>query len=56
VYNRWGALVFKQRNYQNTSAWDAQLNGKSLPDGTYFYLIDLGDGDPVIKGTLQILR
>jgi len=56
VYNRWGALVFKQRNYQNTSAWDAQLNGKSLPDGTYFYLIDLGDGDPVIKGNLQILR
>jgi gliding motility-associated-like protein len=54
VFNRWGNLVFKQKAYQND--WEGTWNGQLLPDGTYYYVIDLGDGDPPIKGYLQLMR
>lgn len=37
VYNRYGAKVFEDLNYKNT--WDGTYNGKTLPDGTYYYVI-----------------
>ncbi|WP_304064551.1 gliding motility-associated C-terminal domain-containing protein [Pedobacter glucosidilyticus] len=42
IYNRWGNLVFKDPNYQNT--WNGISNqgiriGEDLPDGTYFYIL-----------------
>ncbi|MEZ4961793.1 MAG: gliding motility-associated C-terminal domain-containing protein [Saprospiraceae bacterium] len=43
VYNRWGLLVFEQKGYKNT--WGGFYKGTSLPDGTYFYLIDIDFGD-----------
>jgi gliding motility-associated-like protein len=57
VFNRWGNLVFEQKSYRNDEAWDGQWNGKDLPDGTYFYVIDLGNGQAEkISGWLQIVR
>jgi gliding motility-associated-like protein len=56
VFNRWGNLVFEQKNYANATAWDGSWNGKELPDGTYFYTVDLGDGTPPLSGYLQIMR
>mgnify|MGYP002397559760 CR=1 FL=1 len=54
VYNRWGNLIFEATNYQ--SDWDGTWNGKKLPDGTYFYVLDLGDGKKPKTGHLQIMR
>ena len=54
VYNRWGNLVFEAIDYQ--SDWEGTWNGKDLPDGTYFYVLDLGDGDGVMKGYVQLNR
>jgi gliding motility-associated-like protein len=47
IYSRWGALLFEQENYQNT--WSGQTNrgasiGERLPDGTYFYEVELSNG------------
>ncbi len=56
VYNRWGNLVFERKGYTNALGWDGRWNGRDLPDGTYFYLIDLKDGSKVLSGYLQILR
>lgn len=56
VFNRWGNLVFEQKSYTNGSAWNGQWNGKDLPDGTYFYLIELGVEGGKLSGWLQILR
>ncbi|WP_238379304.1 gliding motility-associated C-terminal domain-containing protein [Cytophaga hutchinsonii] len=41
IYNRWGNLVWKSTGYPKE--WDATnfRNGEVLPDGTYFYIIDL---------------
>ncbi|WP_375580075.1 gliding motility-associated C-terminal domain-containing protein [Marivirga tractuosa] len=63
IYNRAGALVFAAQNYGNNSnAFEGLGNRgvyageKKLPDGTYFYIIDKGDGSEVVKGYLELFR
>lgn len=41
VYNRWGQLMFSSKGY--TDPWDGKYEGKDLPVGTYYYVIDLKD-------------
>ncbi|MRX38877.1 T9SS type B sorting domain-containing protein, partial [Flavobacterium sp. LC2016-23] len=60
VFNRYGALVYSKKKYEND--WDGTANvsgvinrGDMLPTGTYFYVIDTGDGT-VKKGWLSIMR
>ena len=52
VYNRWGNEVFHQANYAND--WDGTWNNQLLPNGTYYYVVDLGDGSEILKGSLSI--
>ncbi|MBI5915516.1 MAG: gliding motility-associated C-terminal domain-containing protein, partial [Bacteroidetes bacterium] len=54
VYNRWGNLVFEATSYQ--SDWSGIWKDKKLPDGTYFYVLDLGDGKKPRRGYVVILR
>ncbi|MFT5764237.1 MAG: gliding motility-associated-like protein [Saprospiraceae bacterium] len=42
VFNRWGGRVFFQKGYQNT--WDGTWEGLDLPDATYFYYFEDGNG------------
>jgi gliding motility-associated-like protein len=44
IYSRWGRLVYNKENYINQ--WHGQNNTDGLlPDGTYFYLIKLNNGE-----------
>jgi gliding motility-associated-like protein/uncharacterized repeat protein (TIGR01451 family) len=58
IFNRWGDKVFEANPYQNT--WDGKatkgirIGGDDLPVGTYFYVLDLGDGSPIYKGTIYL--
>nr|WP_299342457.1 gliding motility-associated C-terminal domain-containing protein [Allomuricauda sp.] len=61
VYNRWGTIVFEQRSYNND--WDGTSNGRAvvqkgqqLPVGTYYYVLDLGDGSSPRTDWLYINR
>ena len=59
VYDRNGTQVFRRRNYINSE--DDAFGGKSvddqpLPSGTYYYVIDLENGDDVFKGPVTIVR
>ncbi len=56
IFNRWGNLVFEKKGYSNQDAWGGTWNGKDLPDGAYFYLLDLGDGSAILSGYLQLMR
>jgi gliding motility-associated-like protein len=58
IYNRWGNLVYKAEPYDNS--WDGSnhfgltIQGNQLPEGTYFYLLNLGDGSKVIRGYIYL--
>jgi gliding motility-associated-like protein len=39
VYNRWGEQLFFNRGY--TKKFDGKYNGKDLPVGTYYYVVNL---------------
>ena len=59
VYDRTGRQVYRRRNYIN--AEEHAFGGKdqqarTLPSGTYYYIIDLANEDAVFKGTLTIVR
>jgi gliding motility-associated-like protein len=54
VFNRWGQEVFQSRGYYN--AWDGTKNGKRLPVGTYFYIINLDKNASPISGYVALLR
>lgn len=41
VYNRWGEELFYSAGYK--TPWDGTYNNKSLPVGTYYYIINLHD-------------
>jgi len=53
IFNRWGTLVFKTDNYRNN--WSGKYRSATLPDGTYFYIIDDGNGNR-FSNYLQINR
>jgi gliding motility-associated-like protein len=60
IFNRWGNSIFEESPYLN--AWDGKstaglsLGSDDLPMGTYFYLLDLGNGSDVLKGTIFISK
>jgi gliding motility-associated-like protein len=47
IYNRWGTLIWTGNN--NVPDWDGYANEgvlsnhSEVPDGTYYYLLDLND-------------
>ena len=57
VFNRYGSLVFRDKNYRNK--WNGTYNNKPIPDGTYYAVVDFTfiTGKKVsIKTDLTILR
>jgi gliding motility-associated-like protein len=53
IYNRYGQAVYKMVNYM---PWNGQINGKEMPIGTYYYIIDLKNGQKPISGYIDIIR
>jgi len=54
VYNTSGQIIFQSEGY--AVAWDGNRSGASMPAGTYYYVIDLGDGSKRRTGYVTILR
>ncbi len=53
IFNRQGNVLATFTEYQND--WAGEIDGQVLPTGTYFYVIDLGDGDSK-SGYIQVSR
>ena len=52
IYNRWGQMVWSQRNYSND--WTGQsFTGEKLPNGTYFLIVEIPFVDSKEKRMLQ---
>ncbi len=53
VYNRYGGMVLNSIGYGKP--WDGRFNGQNLPAGTYYYVIDLKNGNK-FSGWVLIVR
>ena len=54
IFNRWGVLLFSTKGYHNAdNAWPKK--GENVIAGTYFYVIDTGDGKP-LKGWIEVFQ
>jgi len=52
IYNRWGTLIYENNN---GGRWDGKQNsGKVVPEGTYFYVLKIGEA--TITKSLTLLR
>ena len=56
VYNRWGNVVIRIKDYTPANAWDGMVNGLPVPIATYYYIIDLNDGLKPIQENITIIR
>ena len=61
IYNRWSREVYRIMNYHLPGhAWTGHVQNdparKELPAGTYFYVLDLGGGNGMRKGFVQLVR
>ena len=54
IFTRYGSMIYQSRGY--SSAWDGSYNGKALPTGTYYYVIDLGNNSPKLSGYVVIIK
>lgn len=57
IYNRWGEIIFSANPYLNNWNGTSTLGlkiGNTLPVSTYFYLLNLGDNSPIIKGSIYL--
>ncbi len=63
IFNRYGGLVFEGEQLTDEVIWDGTRKGKEVPDGTYFYVLDLTvieeegiDTNSIKKGWIQLIR
>ena len=66
IYSRWEIKVFDTDNYNSNNEWDGtdqsgtfSYGSGLVPEGTYFYIIDLGEGKASrkpIKGYVYIRK
>ncbi|ULC58956.1 tandem-95 repeat protein [Flaviramulus sp. BrNp1-15] len=61
IYNRWGNIVYEKKGYNND--WNGISNGRAtvnvseeLPVGTYYYVLDFGDGSKPKVGWIYLNR
>ncbi len=61
IFNRWGGKMFEGVGYDNNAVvWDgtspeATVSGPA-PSGTYFYILDLGNGEEALTGYIYLNR
>lgn len=60
IMNRWGNVVYKMHGYANT--WDGttdtgiEIGGNKLPEGTYYYILNLNNSTKPYTGFLYLNR
>jgi len=54
ILNRWGQKLLTLDNYDNT--WNGTVNNEPLPEGTYYFVLELPLINDKISGSFTILR
>ncbi|MDB5158042.1 MAG: hypothetical protein JWR50_2749 [Mucilaginibacter sp.] len=53
IYNRYGEMVFQSKGYSNP--WNGTINGKKLPGGVYYYVINAHQSRQILSGNVTII-
>jgi gliding motility-associated-like protein len=54
ILNRWGDVLYKAAPY--SVSWDGTYKGTPVPDGTYYYLIQLNNVNKTLNGPLTVVK
>jgi gliding motility-associated-like protein len=54
IYSRWGEQVFHSVGYKQK--WDGTYEGKALPDGTYYFVIEFNGNRERETGPVTLIR
>ncbi|MBC7587871.1 MAG: gliding motility-associated C-terminal domain-containing protein, partial [Chitinophagaceae bacterium] len=54
IFDRGGRMLYRSFNYSKD--WDGTYNGKPLPVGTYYYIVNPKNGRSVLSGSVTIIR
>ena len=55
LFNRWGDMVYEKNPYKND--WDGKnKSGQDLPEGTYYYILNINDGKKTVSGYVDLRR
>ncbi|MEJ2163850.1 MAG: gliding motility-associated C-terminal domain-containing protein, partial [Robiginitalea sp.] len=56
IFNRYGQQVYEDSEMTDDRVWNGTNNGKEVPEGTYYYILELGPDQEVAKGWIQLIR
>ena len=56
IFNRYGQSIFRRTGYNAGNAWTGQQNGKNVPVGVYYYVIQGLVNQPNKSGSVTLLR
>ena len=59
IFNRHGNSVYEARNMTEEKVWDGTWKGKEVPEGTYFYILNIAieaEDAKIAKGWIQLIR
>ena len=51
IFDRWGSMVYEEKDYDNADPWLGYYHDKPLPDGAYYYYLKAYDGNILYGGT-----
>ncbi len=54
IFNRYGQHIFHSEGY--STPWDGTVNGKPVPVGTYYYIVDPKNGRKQLSGYVDVIR
>ena len=54
IFNRYGQQIYYSVGYANP--WDGRFNGEDLPMGTYYYIVNPGNGRKVMAGSVTLIK
>ena len=54
IFNRAGQIMYQAKPY--IDGWDGKYKGKDVPGGVYYYIINRGNGEALLSGSIYLIK
>ena len=54
IFNRAGQIMFQAKPY--VEGWDGKYKGKDVPSGVYYFIINRGNGEALLSGSIYLIK